>query len=83
MRHSRKQKEAEKQARQAEYQAEREKKRADVEIQRARRKAKSEVEDMKERQFFWDLGISLCHILFTYSEWSISKGCIATNHVAS
>ena len=78
-----KQEEAEKQARQAEYQAEREKKRADMEIQKARRKAKSEMEDMKEIQFFWDLGISLCHILFTYSEWSISKGFNATDHVAS
>ena len=58
------QEEAEKQARQAEYQAEREKKRADMEIQKARRKAKSEMEDMKEIQFFWAWGY-LCVIFFS------------------
>ena len=58
------QEEAEKQARQAEYQAEREKKRADMEIQKARRKAKSEMEDMKEIQFFWTWGY-LCVIFFS------------------
>ena len=56
--------EAEKQARQAEYQIEREKNRADMEIQKARRKAKSEMEDMKEIQFFWAWGY-LCVIFFS------------------